>query len=142
MISNFLREKLKFFLGQLIAWINETFKRNQFSNSLKIFAVHCVKSVCIRSFSGPYFPTFGLNTERYRIFPIQSEREKILTGEAPDTNTFHAFVVLVFEKIGPTDKANYRLISILPWKCFSTFLGGIKMWNWTKMRWYSKFLKR
>ena len=26
-----------------------------------------MKSVHIRSFSGPYFPVFGLNTERYRI---------------------------------------------------------------------------
>ena len=25
---------------------------------------HCVKSVGIRSFSGPYFPAFGMNTER------------------------------------------------------------------------------
>ena len=25
--------------------------------------LHCVKSVRIRSFSGPYFPTFGLNTD-------------------------------------------------------------------------------
>ena len=25
---------------------------------------HCVKSVQIRSFSGPYFPAFGLNTEQ------------------------------------------------------------------------------
>ena len=28
--------------------------------------LHCVKSVSIGSFSGPYFPVFGLNTERYR----------------------------------------------------------------------------
>ena len=26
---------------------------------------HCVKSVRIRSYSGPDFPAFGLNTERY-----------------------------------------------------------------------------
>ena len=26
---------------------------------------HCVKNVRIRSFSGPYFPAFGLNTARY-----------------------------------------------------------------------------
>ena len=26
---------------------------------------HCIKSVRIRSYSGPHFPTFGLNTERY-----------------------------------------------------------------------------
>ena len=25
---------------------------------------HCVKSVRIRSYSGPHFPAFGLNTER------------------------------------------------------------------------------
>ena len=28
---------------------------------------HCVKSVRIRSNSGPYFPAFGLNTERYCV---------------------------------------------------------------------------
>ena len=26
---------------------------------------HCVKSVQIRSFSGPHFPEFGLSTEKY-----------------------------------------------------------------------------
>ena len=29
--------------------------------------LHWVKSVQIRSFSGPYFPAFGLNTERYGV---------------------------------------------------------------------------
>ena len=29
------------------------------------FPFHCVKSVRIWCFSGPYFPPFGLNTERY-----------------------------------------------------------------------------
>ena len=29
--------------------------------------LHCLKSVRIRSFSGPYFPAFGLNTERYSV---------------------------------------------------------------------------
>ena len=24
--------------------------------------MHCIESVCIRSYSGPHFPTFGLNT--------------------------------------------------------------------------------
>ena len=28
----------------------------------------CVKSVRIRCYSGPHFPVFGLNTERYRVF--------------------------------------------------------------------------
>ena len=31
----------------------------------KRFNYHCVKNIRIRSFSGPHFPTFGLNTERY-----------------------------------------------------------------------------
>ena len=34
--------------------------------------LHCVKRVCIRNFSGPYFPVFGLNMDRnnseYRHF--------------------------------------------------------------------------
>ena len=28
---------------------------------------HCVKSVRMRSYSGPNFPAFGLNTERYSV---------------------------------------------------------------------------
>ena len=32
--------------------------------------LHCVKSVQIRCFSGPYFPVFGLNTEIY-LFSVQ-----------------------------------------------------------------------
>ena len=28
---------------------------------------HCVRGVRIRSYSGPYFPAFGLNTERYGV---------------------------------------------------------------------------
>ena len=31
--------------------------------------IHCVKSIQIQSFSAPQFPTFGLNTERFRISP-------------------------------------------------------------------------
>ena len=31
--------------------------------------MHCVKSVRIWSFSGPYFPEFGLNTDMGSIFP-------------------------------------------------------------------------
>ena len=41
---------------------------------------HCGKSVLIRSFSGPYFTAFGLNTEIYGInFRIRSEYRKIRT---------------------------------------------------------------
>ena len=42
-------------------------------------AFHCVKGACIQSFSGPYFPTLGLNTEEYWIrsispYPIQMQK--------------------------------------------------------------------
>ena len=38
---------------------------------------HRVKSVHIPSFSGPYFPAFGLSTERYFVsLRIQSECDK------------------------------------------------------------------
>ena len=47
--------------------------------------------VRIRSFSGPYIPAFGLNTERYGVsLCIQSECGKIQTGKTPNTDTFHA----------------------------------------------------
>ena len=50
-----------------------------------------MKSVHIRSFSGPYFPAFGLNTERYGVsLRIQSERRKMRTRKTPNTDTFHA----------------------------------------------------
>ena len=39
---------------------------------------HCVKSVRIRSFSGPYFPAFGLNTDQNN-----SEYEHFLRSEMP-----------------------------------------------------------
>ena len=38
---------------------------------------HCVKSVRIRSYSGPYFPAFGLNTDQtnseYGVFSRSAE---------------------------------------------------------------------
>ena len=50
---------------------------------------HCVKSVRIWSYSGPHFPAFGLNTERYgESLRIQSECGKIRTRITPNTNTF------------------------------------------------------
>ena len=52
---------------------------------------HCVKSVRIQSYSGPHFPAFGLNTERYRVsFRIQSECGKMRIRITPNTDTFHA----------------------------------------------------
>ena len=48
---------------------------------------HCLKSVRIRSYSGPHFPAFGLNTERYGVsLRIQSELGKIRTRITPNTD--------------------------------------------------------
>ena len=50
-----------------------------------------VETVHIRSFSSPYLPAFGLNTERYGVsIRTQSECGKIWTRKTPNTNTFHA----------------------------------------------------
>ena len=39
---------------------------------------HCVKNVSIQNCFGPYFPTFGIKTEIYRVnLRIQSGRENI-----------------------------------------------------------------
>ena len=59
---------------------------------------HCLKSVrsfseffwVIRSFSGPYFPVFGLNTERYsESLHIQSEHRNMRTRITSNTDTFY-----------------------------------------------------
>ena len=50
-----------------------------------------MKSVHIRSYSRPYFPSFGLNTERYSVsLRIQSECGKIRTRITLSTDTFYA----------------------------------------------------
>ena len=57
-------------------------------------AIHCVKRVHIRSFSGPLFPAFGLNTERYEVsLCIQSESGKTRTRKTPNMDTSHAVII-------------------------------------------------
>ena len=51
--------------------------------------IHCVNSVRIRSFSGPDYSAFGLNTKRCSIFfRIHSKCGKIRTRETLNTDTF------------------------------------------------------
>ena len=38
--------------------------------------INCVKKVRIRSFPGPYFPAFGLNTERYSVWLRENMDQK------------------------------------------------------------------
>ena len=55
----------------------------------------CVKGIRIRSFSGPYFPAIGLNTESYSVsLRIQSEYGKMRTRKTPNTDNFHAVNML------------------------------------------------
>ena len=61
--------------------------------------LHCVKRVHIRSFSGSYFPAIGLNTERYGVsLCIQSKCGEIPTRKSPNTDTFHAVLVIILAK--------------------------------------------
>ena len=62
-------------------------------NCMKLHYSHCVKSVRIRSHSGPYFPAFGLNAKRYSVsLLIQSEYGKIRTRITPNTDTLYTGV--------------------------------------------------
>ena len=59
-------------------------------------ALHCVKSVHIRSYSGPYFPAFEMNTERYGVsLCIQPKHRKIRTRITPSTDTFHSVLACI-----------------------------------------------
>ena len=50
-----------------------------------------MKSVRIRSYSGPHFSAFGLNTERYCVsLHIQSKCGKMPTRKTPNTDLFYA----------------------------------------------------
>ena len=61
--------------------------------------MHCVKSVHIRSFSGPHCPTFGLNTEEYSVsLRIQPKCWKIRTRKTPNTDTFHIVMTSILVK--------------------------------------------
>ena len=67
-----------------------------------VCVLHCLKSVLIRSFSGPYFHTFGLYTERHSVsLRIQPECGKIRTKKTPNTDTFHTVLcVKTIEMLG------------------------------------------
>ena len=60
-LRNFISFKTaSFYIGKSVAIFHPTESRIFFESSI----LHCVKSVRIRSYSGPHFPVFGLNTER------------------------------------------------------------------------------
>ena len=80
--------------------------------------IHCVKSVCIRSYSGPHFPAFGLNTKRYSVpLRIQSECGEMRTRTTPNTDTFYAVIRRDSKKIVPHAK-KISLLKEIPLKNF------------------------
>ena len=61
-----------------------------------IMKLHCVKSVRTLSYSGPQFPTYGLNKERYGVYlQMQSECGKMRTRITQNTDTFHAVMMML-----------------------------------------------
>ena len=87
------RNKTICILEELSTLVNDP--RTFTFNKEKVWYICCVKSVFIRSYSGSYFSTFGLNTERYRVsFCIQFECGKIRTRIIQNTDTFHTVICL------------------------------------------------
>ena len=87
MIRTSARKELK-----ISSWLKNRFK-------------HCVKSVLIQSYSGPHFPAFWLNTERYSLsLRIQSECENMRNRITPNTVTFYAVI-----RIGLIPYVQWRL---------------------------------
>ena len=63
---------------------------------IRIYVFRYIKSVRVRSFSGPYFPAFGLNTEVYSVnLHIQSECGKIRPRKTPNADTFYLYPVFL-----------------------------------------------
>ena len=72
----------------LILWLNNNIYQcfKELLNANEIYLSTLRKNVRIKSYSGPYFPAFGMNTERYS--------GKIQIRITPNTDTFYAVVIL------------------------------------------------
>ena len=69
--------------SDFLAWKCYTRTMNDLGSWRFLFGIYCVKSVRIRSYSGRYFPAFGLNT-------VQLECGKIWTRITPNIGTSHS----------------------------------------------------
>ena len=78
-----------------------------------------MKSVHIRSYSGPHFPAFRLNTERYGVsLHIHSECGKMRTRITPNMDTFYAGnKSFCFDFLVRTLFPRYDLFSWRAWFC-------------------------
>ena len=68
-------DPVKFLSAPGLAW-QTALKKTEVKLEL-LTDIHCVKSVHVWSYSGPYFPAFGLNTERMEyLFVFSSNAGK------------------------------------------------------------------
>ena len=59
-----------------------------------------MKSAKMRSFSGPYFPLFGPNTEIFSLnLSIRYECEKIGTRKIPNLDIFNAVLICCYMRV-------------------------------------------
>ena len=71
-------------------------RTTKFAKMTRMKSLHCIKSFRIRSYSGPQFPAFGLNTERYSVsLLVQSKCGKIRIRINSNTETFYALLVTI-----------------------------------------------
>ena len=98
-LKNFWKYSLELFLPVLFLFRGKFTIKNSFITTSRLIECwilsHCVKSVRIRSYSGPNFPAFGLNMKRYEVsLRIQSEYRKMWTRTSPNTDTFYAVFLM------------------------------------------------
>ena len=77
---------------------------------MKISIKHCMKSVRIWSFSSPYFPAFGLNTERCGVFLIIAFRHNSVLylwqlSLNPLSRLFFSSTTCILGKFGQRDSS-------------------------------------
>ena len=86
-----------------------------------------MKSVRIRSHSGPYFSAFGLNTETYSVsLRIQSECRKVWTRITLNTGTVYAVLKSIKKNLNKGFKCSREKILSLWW--YRYFLNPLVPW--------------
>ena len=95
-IKNFFSKCTKEMLDvklQFLCSCHDLAVRNYGKIPFSIITLHCVKSVRIRIYSGPYFPAFWLKTEVSSVsLRIQSVCGKMWARITPTMDTFHAML--------------------------------------------------
>ena len=80
---------------------------------------HCVKSVRIRSYSGPHFPAFGLNTERYSVFSPNAGKCR------PKRTLFTQYLWFRPKHFFSNNKAKSTFMLLLPFEVLITLISSV-----------------